>query len=127
MIPDIATVLKAKRKECKLSVKDVLQMLKSYGIEISDKTLYGWERGHRQPDSDTFLVLCHIYGIDSISEILGLEKNQELLKADEQRLLSNYRSLNEQGQELIRQQMELLVESRRYKKSCDIPNLAKEA
>lgn len=45
MIPDIAAVLKTKRKECKLSVKDVLQMLKSYGIEISDKTLYGWERG----------------------------------------------------------------------------------
>lgn len=46
---DIATVLKTKRKELGLSVKTVLERLNTYGIDISDKTLYGWESGYRQP------------------------------------------------------------------------------
>lgn len=65
--PTIAKVLKATRKDSKLSVKDVVEELKKFDICISEKTLYGWESGHRQPDADTFIVLCHIYGIDSIT------------------------------------------------------------
>lgn len=66
---DISLMLKTKRRELKISVKSVLEQLHSYGIDVSDKTLYGWESGHRQPDADTFLILCKIYGIDSISEM----------------------------------------------------------
>ena len=65
----IAQILKKRRKEANLRAKDVLEALKSRGIVISDKTLYGWENGYRQPDADTFLVLCEIYGIDSFTEI----------------------------------------------------------
>lgn len=68
MIVNIARMLKAKRKELGLSAKDVITQLKAYGISISDKTLYGWENAHRQPDADAFVALCHIYNIDSLSE-----------------------------------------------------------
>lgn len=64
---NISATLKSKRKELNLSVKEVLDKLHARGIDVSDKTLYGWESGHRQPDADTFLVLCNIYGISSLS------------------------------------------------------------
>ena len=105
----------------------MLEILKTYGIDISVKTLYGWESGHRQPDADTFLILCYIYGIDSIAEILGAEKGQENFTLDELKIIEGYRSLNEQGKEVVRQHMELMMESSRYKKSCDLPNVGKEA
>ena len=69
MRDQIAGILKARRKSAGLSVKDTLNALKAQGIDVSDKTLYGWESGHRQPDADTFLILCEIYGIETISEI----------------------------------------------------------
>ena len=69
MNTSLSDVLKAKRKEKNLKVKDVIQALQAYGVEIKEKTLYGWESGHRQPDADELLILCNIYGIESISEL----------------------------------------------------------
>lgn len=127
MSSTIANLLKTKRKELKLSVSDVLETLKTYEVNISDKTLYSWESGHRQPDADTSLILCHIYGVDSISEILGHEKEWINLSLDEQAIIEDYRSVNEQGKELIRQQVELVAASNKYKKSCDLPDVGNEA
>lgn len=58
--------LKERRKQLGFSVKYVIQQLQGMGINISDKTLYGWENGHRQPDADTFLRLCKIYDISTL-------------------------------------------------------------
>ena len=65
---NIASVLKSKRKELGLSVKEVVELLNAHNMLISAKTLYGWESGHRQPDADTFILLCQIYGINSLEE-----------------------------------------------------------
>lgn len=62
---NIAALLKERRKARGLSVKDVQAFLLEQGISVSDKTIYGWESGHRQPDADTFLLLCRYYGIDT--------------------------------------------------------------
>lgn len=59
-------MLKARRKELGFSVKHVLEQLQNMGINISAKTLYGWENEHRQPDADTFLKLCKIYNISTL-------------------------------------------------------------
>ncbi len=72
----VGNILKTKRKECQLSVKEVTEKLHQLGIDISTKTLYGWENGHRQPDADTFLMLCRVYKIDSISEIQPGTQNE---------------------------------------------------
>lgn len=69
-------ILKTKRKERRLSVNEVVEQLHQLGIDIKAKTLYGWENGHRQADADTFLMLCQIYKIDSISEIQSGTKNE---------------------------------------------------
>ena len=63
----IAEVLKEKRKARRLSVEGVADILcKKYEIEISSKTLYSYESGHRQPDADLLMALCEIYGITDI-------------------------------------------------------------
>ena len=41
------------------------------GFSISDKTIYGYESGHRQPDADTLMAMCVIYGIDDVFSAFG--------------------------------------------------------
>ena len=101
----IAAILKTKRKEANLSVKAVLDQLRGFGVDISDKTLYGWERGHRQPDADTFLVLCRIYGIETLT---GIQKTTPISKkassfSDEAiEIASNYDALDSWGKQAVR-------------------------
>lgn len=66
---DIAELLKKYRKSSGFSIKESVQKLSDRGIVISDKTMYSWESGHRQPDADTFIELCMIYGITSLADI----------------------------------------------------------
>ena len=65
----LGNFLRGRRKALNLSVKDVVDRLKGRGVEVSTKTIYSWEADHRQPDADTFLLLCQIYGVDSFSEL----------------------------------------------------------
>ena len=114
----VAGVLKAKRKELKLSVKYVIEQLRQYNIDISDKTLYSWESGHRQPDADSFLALCDVYGITSFKEI---EKSPAPAETDtgDQRLdgiIENYHQLNEAGQQQLADHAEGLTYIPKYKK-----------
>lgn len=65
MKTEVSNILKAKRKEAGLSVKEVVSTLKLQGISVAEKTIYGWESGNRQPDADTFLALCKVYNINA--------------------------------------------------------------
>lgn len=116
----VAGILKAKRKQLKLSVKYVIEQLHQYDLDISDKTLYSWESGHRQPDADSFLALCDIYGITSFKEI---EKSPAPAEADtgDKRLdciIGNYHQLNEEGKDALADQSEIMIHMPKYKK-CD--------
>lgn len=114
----VAGILKAKRKQLKLSVKYVIEQLHQYDLDISDKTLYSWESGHRQPDADSFLALCDIYGITSFKEI---EKSPAPAEADtgDKRLngiIENYHQLNEAGKDDLAKHAEHLTYIPEYKK-----------
>lgn len=65
----LGNFLRDRRKALDLSVKDVVDRLKCHGVEVSTKTIYSWEADHRQPDADTFLLLCQIYDVNSFSEV----------------------------------------------------------
>lgn len=69
----ISAVLKEKRTELKLSGEEVVAKLQAHGIDISIKTLYGYENGVSSPKINTFLCLCDIYGIDDIMNEFGYE------------------------------------------------------
>ena len=60
-------------------------------------------------------------------EVDSAQNCDQDLTIDEKQLLDNYRSLNELGQELVRQQMELIVISDKYKKYAHIPNVEEQA
>lgn len=95
---DIANILKSARKNKGLSVKAVLAQLRTVGIDISDKTLYGWESGHRQPDADIFLALCDIYGIESFPKI----KKAPSISDEAVNISKQYDDLDDHGKRAVK-------------------------
>lgn len=98
---NLAQTLKERRKALGLTVKTVLDRLNEYGINISDKTFYGWESGHRQPDSDTFLTLCRIYDIDSLSVFLPGNENAPLYSSEAEAVARGYDGLDSHGKRAV--------------------------
>jgi len=94
---DFSDRLKKARIASGYSVKEAIEAFHTYGVEISEKTLYGWERGIRTPDADVFLSLCRAYQIDSISAFLNGESSQP--SAPE--MVRKYDALDEHGQRLV--------------------------
>ena len=99
MSSSIAPLLKSKRKDLGLSVREVLAKLHEDGIDVSDKTLYGWESGHRQPDADTFLALCQIYKIGSFSNI---QKAPSDLSEEAQKIAKSYEKLTDHAKGAVK-------------------------
>ncbi len=98
MDANVDRILKSKRKELGLSVREVLEALERQGVRIAAKTLYGWEAGSRQPDAESFLALCRVYGIDSLE---GIEK-APTLSEEAIRLARDYDRLDEHGRRALR-------------------------
>ncbi len=117
----VGNILKTRRKELDLPVKYVLEQLKNIGVNISDKTLYGWENGHRQPDADVFLMLCKIYEINSIAgltkETSSENKLLSLSDENEKQLIELYREMNEEGKGKLLSYAIDLEDTGKYKKA----------
>lgn len=79
---------------------------------------------NQTPSVEKVQLLAQYLGI-TVSELLGEgppgKKLGEDLSGDERKLLDDYRSLNLQGQEYIRQTMHMAVQT--YKKSPDLSKL----
>lgn len=108
--------LKARRKELNMSIKDTVNALTNYNIKISEKTLYSWESGHRQPDSDVFLILCKIYEIQNVLHYFGFlpkKTTGEFSKAEKE-LINKYRSLDEQGKFFILTMLDAQLKSMKF-------------
>lgn len=67
-------------------------------------------------------MVNHINAANKYSAMIG---NELSLSADENQLVDDYRSLNEQGQEYIRQTMFMAKQT--YKKMPDVPKLENQA
>ncbi len=59
------------RTQAGKSIPEVSAYLISKGKRASEKTIYGWERGHSQPNPDTLLDLCEFYGVSDILAAFG--------------------------------------------------------
>ena len=71
---NLSDKLREKRRSSGLKVQEVLDRLKEHDIYISDKTLYHWENGKRNPNADEFFALCEIYEVESLNEFREIEK-----------------------------------------------------
>ena len=97
----IADLLKDKRLERDLKGSEVVRQLKqSYDIELSDKTLYGYENGVSSPNIPTFLALCKIYEIeDVIGALEQVKTRRRALSVTEERLVKFFRASSPELQE----------------------------
>lgn len=93
----IASFLKQLRKTSGLSVNEVTELLKDFKINISTKTLYGYESGLSMPNADIFVALCRIYKCDNPMDIFG---NPSIAPTDNW-LIEKYHALDEHGKKHI--------------------------
>lgn len=103
---DIASFLKAKRTEMKLSGSEVCKKLDSlYGIQLSPKTLWGYENGVSRPDANVFVVLCKIYEVcDPVAEIQQLPSmpvKKVQLSPREELLINYFRRASQEKQDAV--------------------------
>lgn len=91
--PRIAERLKFYRKKNHMTIPEVSELL-SAAQPVAEKTIYGWESGHTQPDADTLMRLCSIYHIDDVLETFGYrppKKKVFNLTTQEKNLIIEYR------------------------------------
>lgn len=76
---EIAEMLKASRLSAGLEAKEVADRLMAAGVIKSVKSFYNWESGRSQPDADTFMYLCDLYGIKDVLGAFRNGKQEDLL------------------------------------------------
>lgn len=97
---ELGKILRYYRKQRNLSVQDVALHLENENIKISTKTIYSWENGVNLPKMPTILLLCSLYQIPNIQQLLentegAPEQSAEkkipvFLTEEEQEMLEQY-------------------------------------
>lgn len=112
----IGTKLKELREQNKLTRKEVSDKLRELDIDISDKTLYGYESGRNSANADMFLALCKIYKCTNVMETFSNSVDDILFSNDEWCVIEQYRILDDFGKKHIN--YELDREVKRTKESA---------
>ena len=97
---NIGDTLKKLREENGMTRKDAADKLKSLGIVISDKTLYGYESGRNSANADMFLALCKIYECNNIMGTFSETVEDILFTNNEWNMVEKYRLLDQHGKEM---------------------------
>ena len=110
--------LRQYRTDTGMTCEQVVARLKAYDIDLSSKTLSGYENGVSSPNVITFLSLCDIYGISDIMERFGYDsaRSSYTLNPTEAELVQTFRSLNPLGQEEALDHLHHLSEKDAFKK-----------
>lgn len=103
----IGSKLAEARKRKGFSQGSFVNELQKYGIRLSQSAYSGWEHGFRTPNAYQFLGLCEALNIEDI-------RNYFLGDAGPEPWLER---LNEQGRKKVREYIQLLLDSGRYKLS----------
>lgn len=56
-----------------LTIDEVHNFLLKNGIQVSKKTVYGWDRSTTTPNIKTFVKLCKFYGIKDVYSLFDEE------------------------------------------------------
>ncbi len=105
----IGKILKKYRKINLLSVSDVvIELEERYGVNVAEKTIYGWESSQAHPTAPMLIALCDIYKINNIAEVFSdqIETKGFPITQEERHLVEQYRR-NEDLQPVIRKILDL--------------------
>lgn len=98
---NIGEQLKKLRENNGMTRKDAADKLKGLGIDISDKTLYGYESGRNSANADMFLALCRIYKCNNVMETFSDSVSDVLFTNEEWEIIEKYRDLDDHGKEMV--------------------------
>lgn len=94
-------------------------------VGVAPSIVSRWESGIKFPSRENLVKLAELYGV-SVDYLLGISDDETPvtdvnLSPDELQLIQDYRRLNQQGKEYIRQTMFMAVPI--YIRHSDIPDL----
>lgn len=90
------------REQEKLSVKSVIDELKKYNQNITDKTLYSYENNKRAASADMLLALCQIYNCNNILETFtDIVPDYSIPTDTEWNMIEQYRTLDPHGRDMV--------------------------
>lgn len=112
----IATTLRQLRQASGLTAKEVSVLLAHKGIDISEKTLLGYENGVSTPKVNTFLRLCEVYKVTDIMGAFGYDAKDTATPL-RNALLASFDRLNLEGQERLVEIADAMVASGKYIKT----------
>lgn len=135
---DLGNLLKQLREEKNVSMDKMIEDLKNlYSISIAKSTISKWENNKADPSMENAKVLCNYFNI-SLDYLLGLStyknKEEELTAYKnkmnefakkhnknfyENKLLSTFNKLNDEGKNEAIKRVEELTELSKYKKEDD--------
>ena len=98
---NIGEKLKKLRENNNMTRKEATDRLREYGIEISDKTLYGYESGRNSANADMFLALCQVYKCNNVMETFSDSVDDVLFTNNEWEIIEKYRTLDTHGREIV--------------------------
>ena len=103
---EFSNKLRKARIHAGLTQKDVYTIL-----GVAQSTFSSWEIGKSEPDANTLIRLCQIYGIDSLSYFMDSPVFSETLAPTEQHHIQKYRQLSAQGQKTVDTLMDNLLDA----------------
>lgn len=113
---EIAKNLLFYRKKCGLTQQELAERL-----DVKNTAVSNWEKGNNSIDIETLYLAATVFGV-SLSDMYGKyassadDQGAPSLTQSEQQLVSDYRSLNEEGQDKVSEYAADLVASGRYQK-----------
>lgn len=122
----MATTLRQLRQACGLTAKEVSVLLAHKGIDLSEKTILGYENGVSMPKVNTFLRLCELYKVPDIMAAFGYDGKTDASPL-RNALLANFDRLNAEGQERLVDISDDMVASGKYIKNRPSDMVAREA
>ena len=102
----IGAIIAQNRKKMKMTQPELSSKLAERGINISYKTISGWEKGLAEPGAMTFLEICRILEVSDIYEAIFGENP-----------FNRASRLNNKGKEKLDDYLDLLFDSRKYEKN----------
>ncbi len=102
----VSEIISKNRKKMKMTQPMLAERLARSGINISYKTISGWEKGLSEPGIGAFIETCRILEVPDIYEALYGENP-----------FNRASRLNDEGKEKINEYTELLISSGKFEKT----------